>query len=253
MELRALWSVVVRRWPLVVAPLAVAVLLALAAYTVGGALPGSLQRLLFAAFPQPAPPGYSTSLRYAVGQPPEDSGNTFFDDPRYKAWLTSEYIANGLADWVRTGSFAMAVSEELRAEGMSLDAGQLQGRFAADNQRSIMVLYIQNWPDAEQLEAIARAATRILQTRNQEIFPQLESGAQVTPLDPVVVGSAPPSLSSQLTLPLRLGLALAAGLALAFLVDYLDPTVRSRAEVEAIGLAVLGEIPKSRRAASGRG
>jgi capsular polysaccharide biosynthesis protein len=72
-------------------------------------------------------------------------------------------------------------------------------------------------------------------------------------MDQVIVGSAPPSLSSQLNLPLRLGLALAAGLALAFLVDYLDPTVRSRAELEGMGLGVLGEIPKSRRAASGRG
>jgi capsular polysaccharide biosynthesis protein len=252
MELRALWSVIVRRWPLVVVPLAVALLLALAASTIAGSLPGRIQSLLYAAFPQPTFSGYSTTMRYAVGQSPDETGEILADDPRYKAWLTSEYIANALADWTRTGSFASAVSEELRANGGGVDAAQLQGHFAADNQRSVMVLYVQNWPDAQQLEQIAQAATRVLQTRNREVFPQLGDGAQVTPLDPVVVSAAPPGLSSRLTLPLRLGLALAAGLALAFLVDYLDPTIRGRAELEGMGLSVLGEIPKRKRAVSGR-
>jgi capsular polysaccharide biosynthesis protein len=37
---------------------------------------------------------------------------------------------------------------------------------------------------------------------------------------------------------------LAGGVALAFLVDYLDPSVRERADVEALGLKVLAEVPK---------
>jgi capsular polysaccharide biosynthesis protein len=47
----------------------------------------------------------------------------------------------------------------------------------------------------------------------------------------------------QLEIPLRLALALAAGMALAFLLDYLDDAVRERADLERLGLAVLGEIP----------
>ncbi len=253
MELRALWTVIVRRWPLVVAPFVIAALLALAAHTLAGALPAPVRGWLYLAFPPAPAPGYSTTMRYAIGQSLDNPGGPYLYNREYPAWLASEYIANGLADWVRTGSFAMAVSDELRAAGVAVDAGQLQGHIAADNQRSLLVVYIQNWPDAGQLKAIAEAATRVLQTRNRDIFPQVGAGAVVTPLDPVVVGAAPPGLSSRLNLPLRLGLALAAGVALAFLVDYLDPTVRSRAELEALGLGVLGEIPKSKRAASGRG
>jgi capsular polysaccharide biosynthesis protein len=37
---------------------------------------------------------------------------------------------------------------------------------------------------------------------------------------------------------------LAAGVGLAFLLDYLDRSVRDRAEVEALGLTVLSEIPR---------
>ncbi len=253
MELRALWSVVVRRWPLVIAPIAVAGLVALAATTIGGIVPGRVRGWLFAAFPPPAPPGYSVSLRFAVGQPPEGSANLSLYSPEYAAWLTSEYIANGLADWVRSGAYALAVSEELKADGVAVEAGQLLGHIAADNQRSLMVLYIENWPDAEQLKRIATAAIHVLQTRNQEVFPQLGTGAVVTALDPVNISPAPPSLTARLNLPLRLALALAAGLVLAFLVDYLDPTLHSRAELERMGLGVLGEIPRHKRAASRRG
>jgi capsular polysaccharide biosynthesis protein len=45
-------------------------------------------------------------------------------------------------------------------------------------------------------------------------------------------------------LPVRLLLALAAGIALVFLLDYLDDSVRGRSELEAMGIAVLAEVPK---------
>ena len=54
----------------------------------------------------------------------------------------------------------------------------------------------------------------------------------------------------QLDLPLRVLLALAAGVGLAFLLDYLDRSVRERSDVEALGLPVLSEIPESNRGAT---
>jgi capsular polysaccharide biosynthesis protein len=43
---------------------------------------------------------------------------------------------------------------------------------------------------------------------------------------------------------LRVALALAAGLALALLAEYFDPTVRDRRDVDELGLEILGAIPK---------
>ena len=43
---------------------------------------------------------------------------------------------------------------------------------------------------------------------------------------------------------MRLLIALAAGIGLAFLAEYLDNRVRSREDVEELGLTVVGEIPK---------
>ena len=53
-----------------------------------------------------------------------------------------------------------------------------------------------------------------------------------------------PSLRDRLELPMRLLIALAAGIGLAFLAEYLDNRVRSREDVEELGLTVVGEIPK---------
>ena len=66
------------------------------------------------------------------------------------------------------------------------------------------------------------------------------------PAEPVVNPIAP-GIRSQLDLPLRVALALLAGLGLALLAHYIDPTVRDRAELERLRLPVLGEIPKERR------
>jgi capsular polysaccharide biosynthesis protein len=58
------------------------------------------------------------------------------------------------------------------------------------------------------------------------------------------IGQVGRSLKDRLDLPIRLFVALVAGVALALLWDYLDDTVRDRAEVEAMGASVLGEIPR---------
>ena len=78
----------------------------------------------------------------------------------------------------------------------------------------------------------------------------LDAAAGVLPLpthaDEPVVNAITPGLRGQLDLPLRVALALLAGLGLALLAHYIDPTVRDRAELERVGLPVLGEIPKER-------
>jgi len=58
------------------------------------------------------------------------------------------------------------------------------------------------------------------------------------------VNQIPTGIRSQLDLPLRVGLALVAGIGLALLAEYLDPTVRDREEIERMGFSILGEIPK---------
>lgn len=225
MELRELWHIIRRRWWLI-------------------ALPG-LAALVFAVYgylKAPVSGGFSTTIAFTAAAPPE--ATLGYEDAEYYPWLSSEYVVNALTDWVRTGSFAEEVSAELAAQDLEVPPAAIRGSLAADNARSIMTLTV-GGGDPALVAAIAEAATDVLQTRSGAYFPQIgENGIEVMPLDDPAVGPVPPPISTRLEPLVRFGLGLAAGVALAFLVEYLDPSIHSRREVERLGLEVLAEIPK---------
>jgi capsular polysaccharide biosynthesis protein len=71
---------------------------------------------------------------------------------------------------------------------------------------------------------------------------------QMVMVTPPVVHRAntPVGLASEIALRTVIGLLV--GIGLAFLIDYVDPSVRSREEAEAVlQMPVLGEIPRTRR------
>lgn len=228
MELIALWKFLLRRWWLILLPPLAALILV---------VPDVLA----------APGGgtWTTSLRFTAAQTPGGDEPTY-EDASFYPWLASEYVVNGLTDWVRTDSFAEEVSALLAADGVEIAPGAVRGAIAADNARSILVLYL-TWPDADQLQALAAAATTALQTRNQAYFPQFAaSPADVVALDAIHLAPVAPSLLSRFQPLMSVGVALAAGLALALLAEYLDDSLRTRQEIEMLGLPVLGEIPHRR-------
>ena len=226
MEFRQLVRILLRRRWLVVLP--ALVLGAVAIVTYG-----------------PPQPTFAATMRFAVGYTPDPSSQSLYDR-FYPAWLASEYIAGGLSDWARTGNFAEAVSEDLAARDVDVPPAAAAASIVSDHTRSIVALYF-NGNDPALLQSLAESAARVLQTRNATVFPQNGArGASVTPLDNPAVGAAPPSLRARLELPIRVGLAMAAGLVLALLAHYLDPMIRDRSDVEALGLSIVGEIPKRR-------
>jgi len=227
MELRQLWIILRRRWALALIPAAIVLLAGLATW-------------------RPAPPAYNAGVRFIVGQPP-GAAAADADEQRYYNWLTSEYIVNGLTDWVRGGKFAEAVSMRLAAQGIDIPAGAIQGGLAADNARSMLTLSL-TAGDATQLEQMLDGVIAVLTEDNAAALPQLGGETAVlTQLDEPVVNTISAGIRSRLDLPLRVALALAAGLGLALLAHYLDPTVRDREEVARAGLPIIGAIPKERR------
>ncbi len=226
MELRAFLRVLWRRWWLVAAP--VLVVLAHGAVTY-----------------RPPPTAYQVVMRFAAGTVP---AGLSADYDRYYSWLTSEYIANGLADVARTRAFAEAVAARLREAGITADPAAVQGAIVTDNAQSIMVVYL-TWPAPQGAIAVARAVAAELTENGAAYFPQIpwpdEAGPAARLLDEPLPVSVPPSLRAQLLGPaIRLALALGAGIGLALLWHYLDPRVRDERDVEALGLSVVGRIPR---------
>jgi capsular polysaccharide biosynthesis protein len=145
---------------------------------------------------------------------------------------------------VRSELFARNVSARLAEQAIDLPPGVIEASAVTGKQHRIITLGF-NWADPAQLEAIAGAAAAELAENAELYFRQLGTdGAGVTLIDSPVVAPVGPTLRERYELLLRLGLALLVGVGLALLVDCLDTSVRTSAELEGLGLRMLGEIPK---------
>ncbi len=228
MELRAYWAIIRRRWwlPIVIV---------------------ALTALWWLAAEQPWRPrarSYTTSLSFAVGVRPEPRAGDYYTYDRYYTWLAAEYLADDLSEIVRRSAFAAAVSQRLADQGITVPPGAIQGSTQAGKLHRLLTLSI-SWHDAGQLAAIADAAAQVLSEEAGAFLPQtLADEVEARLVDRGAIVPVTPGLRERLDLPLRLFLGLVAGLALAFLLDYLDDSVRGRADLEALGIAVMGEIPR---------
>jgi len=222
MELRQCWRIVRRRIWIVVL---------LVAIVLGASV----------AFRSPHPALFQASMRFSVGLEPEAKGGDYYSYDRYYAWLASEYLIDDLTEVVRSEAFAEAIGRELA----DIDFGA--GAITADKKHRIMTVRIV-WRDEEELKSIAEATGKVIQEQSGDFFGQL-SGREpdIRLIDPPSIAPAPKSLKERLDLPIRLLLALVAGVALTFLLDCLDDSIRDGAELEAMGIEVLGEIPPARR------
>jgi len=99
--------------------------------------------------------------------------------------------------------------------------------------------------DEAQLRQIADATAVELAENAPAYFQQLgTAGAGVTLIDGPTVSTVGPSVRDQIELPLRILLGVIVGIGLVFLLHYLDTSVREAADLEALGLPVLGRIPR---------
>jgi len=224
MELRQYWRIVYKRLWIVITLVAIVL----------------ISSLVF----QPGRPAlYQTSLRFTVAVTPESRSGDYYAYDRYYTWMSSEYFVDELTEIVGSEAFARAVSEELANSDLDLLVGALRGSMIADRTHRILTVHI-TWGHEAELAEIANAAAKALRGHSADFLGQIgATDTDIRLIDPPVVLPVARSLKDKLDLPIRLFLALVAGVALTFLLDYLDDTVRDRAEVEAMGLAVLGEIP----------
>ncbi|MBM4428771.1 MAG: hypothetical protein FJ026_00295 [Chloroflexi bacterium] len=224
MELRQYWQIVRRRLWIVVALLLIVLVISI------------VRRPSYTPF-------YQATMRFAMGLEPEAKTGDYYTYDKYYTWLTSEYLIDDVAELVRSNAFAQAVSNHLSGSGIHVPAEVIQGSTQAGQLHRILTVGI-GWGDAAQLAEIANAVAVVLPTEIAYHFAQVgTSGVYASLIDPPVVGAVGKSLKERLDLPLRLFLALVAGIAIAFLLDYLDDTVHSRQELEQSGLDVLAEIP----------
>ena len=224
MELRQYWQVIYRRWWIIVSLVLVVLLISM------------LTRPTRA-------PVYVASMRFMMGLEPETANGDYYTYDKYYTWLTAEYLVDDVSELVRSGAFAQAVSERLGSAGITMPGGAIQGSTQAGTLHRILTVSI-TWGNAEQLAHIANAVVAVLPGEIAKHFAQVgTSGVYASLIDPPAVGGVGASLREKMDIPIRMLLALIAGLALAFVLDYLDDSVRNKGELESSGVTVLAEIP----------
>ena len=225
MELRAYWAILRRRWaPPLLLPVLVAV------------FSGSQLR------PWQEPPlTYAVTMRLLVGVLPIEEAYGY--DPRYYAWMTSEYLVDDFSEVLATEMFARAVNARLTEKGLSIPANLIQGHASTGEQHRIISITF-TWHDSDELQAIADATVAELEQNAESYFAQLGTeDAGVHVLDSPAVFQQGQSARQRVEWPLRIVLAIIAGIGVAFLREYLDDTVRRREQLEEIGLTVLAAVP----------
>lgn len=228
MELRQYWRIVQRRLWIVAVLLLVVLAVSLA-------------------FGPARVPTYQATMRFMVGLEPEEKSGDYYAYDKYYTWLAAEYLIDDAAELVRSSSFAAAVSKRLAGRGISVPAGAIGGSTQAGQLHRVLTVSV-SWGNENQLADIAEAVMAVLPDEIARHLSQVgTSGVTASLIDPPATVLVGPSLREKLDVPLRLALAVVAGVAIAFLLDYLDDTVRTRQELDEAGVAVLAEIPPARR------
>ena len=230
MNLLLYWQILKRRWLTMLIP-TVMVLILTVATAEEAVIP---------------PPVYTVGVRFLVAPPDIDENeipNLIEDEEnRYYQWLTSEYVVNGLADWVNSIRFAELVSEQAAAEGVAIDPLAIFGNISSDAIRSRLTMTV-NYGDRDDLAVIMDQAIAAVVTQNGLGVPHLNGEtAVVMLLDEPIINEIAPSITGQLDLPVRIVIALFIGVLVGVLMEYFDPYIRSSAELEEAGLDVWGEI-----------
>ena len=192
---------------------------------------------------QERPPAYVLGMSFSVGVQPQDLPEAYTYDGYYSA-LSSEYLIDDFSEIVKGSEFAAAVSERLAEQGITVPPGVIQGSAQTGTLHRILQVTVHGG-DPEQLPLMADAVAATLTEETDRFMPRLlaDQGA-VYLVHRGTVAAVGPGLRERLDLPLRLALAFIAGIGLAFLLEYLDDRIRTREQLEAVGLPVLGEIPK---------
>lgn len=196
---------------------------------------------------RPPPPQYQASARVLVDVPPLEVVEGMGFDPRLTAPQATEYLVDDLSLFVASQAVAQAVSQRLADQNIQVPAGVIQSSTASEQVHRVVTLRV-SWGDPGQALAILNATLEVLSQEAPGYFGRLGlEEPQITLFDGPSVSPVPPGLTQRLDVPVRLILALVAGVALCFFLDYLDDSVRGRDELEGMGIRVLAEVPGRRR------
>ncbi len=223
MELREYWGILVKRWHWVVIVTILAFVASAAMVMLG-------------------PNQYKAEVRLTISVKQEPRQGNYYMYDNYYTWLTSEYLVDDFGEVVKSDSFAQDVSARL---GQAVPPAAIKRDTKTTKTHRILTVTVTTGSPV-QSGAIAQAIRDAMSEQAGKYFAELGSDtALLRVIDGPSVEPEMGTVRRALEIGLRTAVGLLAAVALAFLLHYLDPSVRTTAEAERVlGLPVLGEIPR---------
>jgi capsular polysaccharide biosynthesis protein len=225
-ELRQYWQVVVDRVAVVIGTFLVALVVAAASVYM---------------IPQVSAP-YQAALILSVQPRPEPKTGNYYSYDGYYSYLTSEYLNDDLIDTVESSAFLQRVRDRLKNFPGGPPSGSIEGKKA----HRVLHLTISS-PTSDGALALANAVEAILTAPDARttIFDALsaQQNPMVSVINPPQIVSGPAGRSAILNLAARSLVGLVVGIGLAFLLEYVDDTVKPTDIQDLVSLPVIGEIP----------
>lgn len=226
MELRQYWQILVDRAAVVIGTFLVTLVVAAASVYL---------------IPQVAAP-YQASVILAVQPQPEPKTGSYYSYDSYYAYVASEYLNDDLIDVVQSNAFLQAVRDRLKNFPGGPPTGSIEGQKA----HRVVTLTVSS-PTAAGALALAKGVADELtspqaKTRFFDAISR-EQNPSVRVINPPQIVAGPAGRSAILNLAARSLIGLVAGVGLAFLLEYLDDSVRDGEVAALAGLPVIGEIP----------
>lgn len=195
-------------------------------------------------------PSYTATAQIAVTRTPEQPPPQpdFFLYDGYYAYLSSEYLLDDLVGVVRGNVFANDVARTLAAtKGVQISPDEIQAAITSDRLNRILSIHATS-ADPNRAVLIAQAAATTLEQKGASFFGLNGpgNGANMAMVQ-TPAGAASNSRRQEFLQALEVLVAIFAGVLLAFLVDYLDDTLRTPETVTAtLGVPVIGSIPNGK-------
>ncbi len=194
------------------------------------------------------PPTYETELRILVKPILPDAPDTGYYSREYYRTLYVEYAQDDLSEVIKSRRFAADIAEHIQTRyGAAPGIAEVVAAFETRKEHRAVRITVST-PSSRHTKRIGEAAAEVLQTIGwQYVSPEERPQVEVQVIDPPQEPAAPTLLFRALTVVLHVSVALAVGVALAFLLDTFDDRVRTADEVERdLGWPVLAAIPNGK-------
>jgi capsular polysaccharide biosynthesis protein len=225
MELRRYWAIILRWWWIVAVITGIALVAAVA-------------------LRPEARPTYKITVKLAIRPTLEPRGQSYYGYDEYYAYVASEYLVDDIGEVVKGGDFMADLRNRLKDRPGGPPSGYIEARKA----HRVLTLTITAGSAQEGIDIANETAKMLTEGRSKYIQSLSNQDPTISVVDPPSVAISPAPARDAVDIGLRTSLGLITGLMLAFLMEYLDTSVRGSEDIASLlGLPVVGEIPRDNK------